>query len=114
MLTIIFSMLLIGIVYAKTYVQSFANEENLQVKKEILEQRVEDNEITEEEADKIYKNIKERMTNCNNICEQNENCTIYQQNNNCMKQHHQYNQKNYNNTNNCNKQQNCNNKMWNR
>ncbi len=107
---IIFALLLISIVVANSSVQAFSREEKWQVKKQILEQKVEDNKITEEEASQIYRNIEERMANCDNICEPYENCPIYQQNSNCMKQNNQCSQKNYDNIRNCGKRQNCHNR----
>ena len=49
----IIALLIISAVFANSYVQALSKEERLQVKKEILEQRVEENKITEEQANKI-------------------------------------------------------------
>ena len=94
--------------------QALSKEEKLQVKKEILEQKVKDNKITEEQASQTYKDMEERITNCDNICEQNEDCSLYNQNRNCVRQNNQDLQKNCNNVRNCNRQRDCHNRMCNR
>ena len=69
-------LLLLGIIFVNSYVQ------------EILNQQMQNDNTTREEADRIYKNTEERMTNYDNNCIQNENCPIYQQNNNYTRHHH--------------------------
>lgn len=64
---IIFAVLLVSIVFANSYVQALSKR---QINKKV-------------ENSQIYQNIKERMNNCDNICEQNEECTMYQQNEDC-------------------------------
>ena len=108
--TIIFALILLSIVFITSYVQAFSKEEKLQIKKEMLEQEVKENKITEEEASQIYKNIETRVTNCDNVCGQNENCPIYQHNTNCIGQNNQCIQRNYHNIRNCGNQQNCHNR----
>lgn len=107
---IISVLLLISIVVANSSVQAFSREEKWQVKKQIWGQMVEDKKMTEEEASPIYKKVKEAMVNCDNICEPYENCPMYQQNENCMKQNDQCSQRNYNHIRNCGKRQNCHNR----
>lgn len=98
----IFMLLLFSVVFANSYVQAISKEERLQTHREILEQKVKNNEMTEEAADAIYKNIEERITNCDNIaCEQYENCQNYQQNNNCMIPNNQSSQRNYHHRTDC-------------
>lgn len=103
---VIFALLLISLVFANSYVQALSKEERLQVKKEILEQKVEENKITKQQADQIYDNMEERMTNCDNVCVQNENCLVYQQNQ-CLHQNNNYMR-------NCGRGQNHHNRMCNR
>ena len=104
---VIFALLLISVVFANSYVQALSKEERLQVKKGILEQKVEENKITKQQADQIYDNMEERMTNCDNVCVQNENCPVYQQNGVCVQQDNNYMR-------NCGRGQNHHNRMCNR
>lgn len=66
---LIFMLLLISVVFANSYVQALSKEEKLQ---------------TKQEANESYQNMEERIINCNNNCDPNENCPLYQQNSNCM------------------------------
>ena len=104
---VIFTLLLISVVFANSYVQALSKEERLQVKKGILEQKVEENKITKQQADQIYDNMEERMTNCDNVCVQNEKCPVYQQNGACVQQNNNYMR-------NCGRGQNHHNRMCNR
>lgn len=110
----IIALLIISAVFANSYVQALSKEERLQVKKEILEQRVEENKITEEQANQIYKNMEENMTNCDNICSQNEECPINQQDGNCRQSNNQCVQQNDDYMRNCGRGQNRHNRMCNR
>ena len=110
---VIFALLLISVVFANSYVQALSKEERLQVKKGILEQKVEENKITKQQADQIYDNMEERMTNCDNVCVQNEDCPVYQQNGACVQQN-QCLQQNNNDMINCGRGQNHHNRMCNR
>ena len=110
----IFALLLISVVFANSYVQALSKEERLQLNKQILEQKLENNEITEEQANQIYENMQERITYCDNLCQQNENCPIYQQNGDCIQQNNQCIQKNDNYIRNCGRGQNHHNRMCNR
>lgn len=108
---VMFFLLLISVVFANSYVQALSKEEKLEIKKEIIEQDVKDNKISQEQANQIYQNIEQRITNCNYNCESNENCPLYHQNNNCINknancinQNNQYSQKNYNCRRNCAKE----------
>lgn len=111
---IIFILLLVSIAFANSYVKALSKQEELQIKKEILEQELKDNEITEKEYNQVYQNIDDRMVNCYNNCEQNENCPIYQENNYCIRQDNHHSHKNYDCIENCTRQQNCYRKMCNR
>lgn len=90
----IFILLSLSVVFANSYMQGLSKEE-------ILEQKVRNNEIIEEEANEIYRNIEERMINCNNNCKQNGNCQIHKQNSTCRRQNNECLQRN------CDTQQNC-------
>ncbi len=81
-------LLLLGIIFVNSYVQAISKQEEAQLRKEILNQQMQNDNTTREEADRIYKNTEERMTNYDNNCIQNENCPIYQQNNNYTRHHH--------------------------
>ena len=98
---IIFVLLLLSIVFANSYVQALSKEEKLEIKKDLLEQEVKNNNITEEEANGIYKNIEQRMINCDNYCVYDYKCKIYSQNNNCISHNNQCFQRN------CNYRRNC-------
>ena len=108
---IIFVILLLSVVFAGSYAQGLSKSEKLQIKNEILKQEVENNKITESQAEKIYRNIEENMAICNNDCNWNENCQSYQKYSNCMKQNGQCSEKNYNCGKNCSSKQNCNRKI---
>lgn len=105
--TIIFSLLLISVIFVNSCVQAFSKEEKLQINKEVLEQK-------EEREKQIYKNMEEVIQNCNNTCETNENCFMYQQNENCLNTNKQCLQKKCNGTRNYNRQQNCHHNKCNR
>lgn len=111
---VIFILLLISVIYVNSYAQAFSKEERLQVKKEILEQKVEENIITEEQANQIYDHMQEKMMDCDNFCQQNQNCPIYQQNYNCTQQNTQCLQPNNNHMRSCDSRQNCHNRMCNK
>lgn len=85
----IFIILLLSIVFVNSYVQALSREE-------IIEQKILNNKITEEEYYQIYRNIGETIPNCYNNCQENENCPMYQQHSNCMKKNNQCVPKSYN------------------
>ena len=64
----IFATLLIGVIFANSYVKALSEEERLQMNKEKFEQKVQENK------------------NCDYFCQQNENYPICQQNDNCLQQ----------------------------
>lgn len=108
---IIFLLLLISVVFANSCVQALSKQEKLEIKREILEQNVKDNKISQEQANQMYQNMEERITNCNYNCDLNENCPLnhqnsncINQNSNCINQNNQYSQKNYNCRRNCAKE----------
>lgn len=106
---VIFTLLLISVACVNSYAQTFSKEGRWQVKREIGGQRVEENQG--KEVNPIYKNREERITSCDNVCEQKENCPIYQQNDNGIQPNNQCLQQNNNHRRNCSSRQNCHNKM---
>lgn len=112
-LFIIFIMLLVSVAFVNSYVKALSRQEELQLEKETLEQELKNSEINEKEYNQIYQNIDNRMVNCYNDCEQNENCPIYQENNYCTRQNNHHNShRNYDCVENCPRQQNCSKGMW--
>ena len=65
---IIFLLLLISVVFANSCVQALSKQEKLEIKREILEQNVKDNKISQEQANQMYQNMEERITNWGNLC----------------------------------------------
>ena len=111
MFTIIFSLLLISLIFINSCVRAFSREEKFQINKVELEQK---GEMTEQKANQIYKNLEEAMKNCDNICVPNENCLLYQQNDNCLKTNNECLQNRCDGIRNYHKQQSCHNNMCNR
>ena len=64
--------------------------------------------------DEFYRNTEDRVLDCYNYCEQNENCPIYQENNYCIRQDNHPSHKNYDCIQDCTRQQNCSKRMCNR
>lgn len=95
---IIFAVLLVSIVFANSYVQALSRRQ--------MNKNIQNSEICQ--------NMEERMNNCDNICQQNENCPMYQQNDNCMRQNNHDWQRNCNDTRNCGRQQHHHNRFYNR
>lgn len=110
---LIFTILLLSVAFINSYVQALSKEEKVQIENEILEPEIRKNDSVEE-ADKVYRNIEERMTNCYDNCKENESCPIYYQHSNCMNENNQCTQKNYNCRRNCNNKQYCIKKSCNR
>ncbi len=74
-------LLLLGIVFVNSYVQAISRQEKQELRREILNKEMQNNNIIREQTNDIY-------INYNNNCVQNENCPIYEQNNNCERHHH--------------------------
>ena len=104
---IILALILMGIVFANSYVQALS-------KRQIN---------TQAEDSQFYESMEEIVNNCNNICEQNEgcqmyqqkeDCPMYQQNENCITHNNHNWQRNCNNTRNYDNQQHHHNRGCNR
>lgn len=80
--SVIFILLLLGIVFANSYVQALSREEK------ILDNQAENTTVN-------YSNIREKTVNCYNYCEQNENCPIYQENGYCTTRNNHCQQRSY-------------------
>ena len=91
---VIYALLIVGVMFVNSYVQALSKQEKLQIEKEILEQEINNNKINQEEAIQIYKNMEERVTECD-ICEQYHNCPIHEQNNYCIERNNQCSKRNY-------------------
>lgn len=73
---IIFTLLIVGIIYANSYVQALSRREI-------------------NNKGEIYKDREGININCYNYCEPYEECPVYQQNGNCTRRNSQSSQRNY-------------------
>ena len=80
-------IILMLVVFSVVFAQGLSKQERLEIKQQMLKQEVEENRMTQEQADEIYKNIEERMTNCDYNCVENQNCPMVQQNSNYGRHH---------------------------
>lgn len=106
LISIIFVLLLLSIVFANSYVQALSKEE-------ILNQKVTNNEIIDK-CNVLCTNTQKEMINCDNNCYQKEACEIYDKSNNCINQDSQCVQRNYNCKTSCSNKQSCTIRMCNR